>query len=67
MYEIWLMLNILWEIARGAWPVLALLLVVWLAVLVAARTRLCAGRGVALALGAAVAVLAALAHRLVAG
>ncbi len=61
MYEIWLMLNILWEIVRGVWPALALLFVVWLALLVAARARLCAGRRVALLVGAIVAVLAFLA------
>ncbi len=31
MYEIWLMLNIVWEIALGVWPLLLLAAVLWLA------------------------------------
>lgn len=40
MYEIWLVMNIVYEIALGVWPLLALLLAVWLGLLVAARGRL---------------------------
>lgn len=31
MYEIWLMLNIVWEIALGVWPLLLMAAVLWLA------------------------------------
>jgi hypothetical protein len=57
MYEIWLAMNIVYEIALGVWPLLALLLAVWLGLLVAARGRL-GGRQVrqAALLGALVAV-----------
>ena len=57
MYEIWLAMNIVYEIALGIWPLLALLLAVWAVMLVAARGRL-GGRQVrqALLLGALVAV-----------
>lgn len=40
MYEIWLVLNILYEIALSIWPSLALALAVWLLAMWAARTRL---------------------------
>ena len=40
MYEIWLALNIVYEIALGLWPALLILLGVWLAVLVANRKGL---------------------------
>jgi hypothetical protein len=40
MYEIWLVMNIVYEIALGIWPLLALLLAVWAVMLVAARRRL---------------------------
>lgn len=40
MYEIWLAMNIVYEIALGIWPLLALLLAVWTVMLVAARRRL---------------------------
>ena len=40
MYEIWLAMNIVYEIALGIWPLLALLLAVWAVMLVAARRRL---------------------------
>lgn len=36
MYEIWLMLNIVWEIALGAWPLLLALALLWVLFLVAA-------------------------------
>ena len=57
MYEIWLVMNIVYEIALGVWPLLALLLAVWVVTLVAARGRL-GGRQVrqAALLGALVAV-----------
>ena len=57
MYEIWLAMNIIYEIALGIWPLLALLLAVWVALLVAARGRLGARQvRQALLLGALVAV-----------
>ena len=57
MYEIWLAMNIVYEIALGVWPLLALLLAVWVALLVAARGRLGARQvRQALLLGALVAV-----------
>ena len=40
MYEIWLVLNIVYEIALGLWPLLLGLLLVWLGLLLAARNRL---------------------------
>lgn len=40
MYEIWLALNIVYEIALGIWPVIAVALAVWLLALWAARARL---------------------------
>lgn len=53
MYEIWLALNIVYEIALGVWPALLVLLLVWIALLVAARGRLSArALRPALALGA---------------
>ena len=42
MYEIWLALNIVYEIARGAWPVLLALALAWVALLAMARGRLSA-------------------------
>ena len=57
MYEIWLAMNIIYEIALGIWPLLALLLAVWVALFVAARGRLGARQvRQALLLGALVAV-----------
>ena len=57
MYEIWLVLNILYEIALTVWPQLLVIALVWLALMLAARRRL-AGRSLrgALLLGALVAV-----------
>lgn len=56
MYEIWLVMNIVYEIALGVWPLLALALAVWLVLLWAARQRLGArALRQALALGALVA------------
>lgn len=40
MYEIWLMLNIVYEIALTIWPLLAVGLALWLALLWLARRRL---------------------------
>ena len=65
MYEIWLMMNIVWEIALGFWPLLVVGVLAWLALLVAAvrhrRPQWRHGLPLALAAGAAVAVLAFLA------
>ena len=60
MYEIWLVLNIVYEIALSLWPQLALALGVWLLMLWAARARLggAAGRST---LGLALVLLAVLA------
>lgn len=38
MYEIWLVMNIVWEIALGVWPLLAIAAVAW-AVLMALAWR----------------------------
>lgn len=53
MYEIWLMLNIAWEIALGVWPLLALGALVWLALTGTAlrRTPHRWGRAAVLAVG----------------
>ena len=62
MYELWLVLNIVYEIALSIWPLLAVALGVWLALLWAAGGRL--GRHavpLSLLLGAAVAAAAFLA------
>ena len=40
MYEIWLALNIVYEIALTIWPALLALLLTWLALLATARGRL---------------------------
>ena len=40
MYEIWLVMNIVYEIALSMWPLLAIVLAVWLLMLWAARARL---------------------------
>lgn len=62
MYEIWLALNIVYEITLGVWPALLVLLLVWIALLVAARGRLSAhALRPALALGALVAAALVLA------
>ena len=37
MYEIWLMLNIVWELALSIWPWLLALAVLWLVLLMLAR------------------------------
>ncbi len=65
MYEIWLGLNIVWEIALGVWPVLLIAAVIWVALMAmawrcsAARWR--AAWPWALAAGAVVALAAFLA------
>ena len=59
MYEIWLALNILYEIALGLWPALLILLGVWLAVLLVNRkglTSVSARRLLAIAAGVTVLV-----------
>ena len=58
MYEILLGLNIVYEIALSLWPLLALLLAVWLIMLWGARARLGRGAGSqALLLGVLAAVV----------
>ncbi len=64
MYEIWLMLNIVWEMALGMWPLLLAAAVLWL-VLVGTTWRKAdahwrAGLLPALGLGAIAAIAAAL-------
>lgn len=39
MYEVWLALNIVWEIALGAWPVLLAALLLWAVLLLTAWRR----------------------------
>lgn len=61
MYEIWLVMNILWELALSIWPVLLLLALVWGGLLVFAGIRRgcwLAGFKPALTLGALTGVLA---------
>ncbi len=59
MYEIWLMLNIAYEVVLTMWPVLVLALVVWLALMWVAGRRL-SGQTLtwSIAMGAVVALLA---------
>jgi hypothetical protein len=62
MYEIWLTLNILWELALGAWPVLVGGAVLWAVLMITAARRRGAvwSRGLpgAAAVGAIAAVVA---------
>ena len=37
MYEIWLMLNIVWELALSIWPWLVALAVLWLVLMMMAK------------------------------
>lgn len=64
MYEIWLMLNIVWEMAVDLWPLLLLLAVLWLALLAGtwrrAGTHWRAALPLALGVFAATALVAAL-------
>ena len=60
MYEIWLVINILWEIALGLWPVLLLVAVTWAFLVLRAFTRGAAWQrslGLALVIGVGVALL----------
>lgn len=60
MYEIWLVLNIVWEIALSVWPLLAAAAAAWLVLLVlAARRPVARWRG-ALPLAAGVGLAAGL-------
>jgi hypothetical protein len=47
MYEIWLAMNILWEMARDAWPLLVAAAALWAVLMVTAARR----RGAAWRLG----------------
>jgi hypothetical protein len=62
MYEIWLVMNILWELALDAWPLLVAAAVLWVVLMVTAARRRGAAwsRGLpgAVAVGAIVAVAA---------
>lgn len=58
MYEIWLVMNIVYELALGIWPVVVLALAVWLVLLVLARQRMGWQQGpLVVGVGAVVAVL----------
>lgn len=59
MYEIWLAMNILWELALPFLPLIALAFVVWAALVLAARRR--HGRRSALPAALAIAALVAIA------
>jgi len=61
MYEIWLVLNIVWEIALGIWPWLVAAALLWAGVLAWSLGRRGAGWRVALPAAAAVASVAAVA------
>lgn len=58
MYEVWLAMNIVWEIALGLWPVLLGAALLWAAVMATAwirpGTRWRAGLPMALGIGVAV-------------
>ena len=56
MYEIWLVINIVYEIALTIWPLLALALAIWLVLLFVARGR-SGGAGAAVGVGALAAVV----------
>jgi len=58
MYEIWLVMNIVWEIALGIWPLLALAAVAWLVLVALAWRRPAAHWRSALPMAAGVAVVA---------
>ncbi len=60
MYEIWLAMNIVWEIALGFWPLLALAAAAWLVLLALAWRRPKAHWRRAWPMAAAVAAVAAL-------
>jgi len=64
MYELWLMLNIVWEIALGLWPVLLLAALLWVALAATAWGRTGAhwrtGLVPALGIGMVTAIVAAL-------
>ena len=62
MYEIWLALNILWEIALTAWPLLLAGAAVWALLMIVALRR----RGARLGRALPVAILCALAGALAA-
>ncbi|GAB3361642.1 MULTISPECIES: hypothetical protein [Giesbergeria] len=58
MYEIWLVINIVYELALSIWPVVALALAVWLVLLVWARQHIGWQQGPrAVGVGAVVALL----------
>jgi hypothetical protein len=61
MYEIWLVLNILWELALSVWPTLLILALAWVLLLLLALVRGGAWRrSFTLALGLGVVVALAL-------
>lgn len=59
MYEIWLVMNIVWEIALGVWPLLVLGAAAWLVLMALAWRRPTAQWRCALPLAMGVAVVAA--------
>ncbi len=62
MYEIWLVLNILWEIALTVWPLLVVVAIAWivLAALAARRSPVAwrRARGIAIGVGVLAAIVA---------
>jgi hypothetical protein len=64
MYEIWLVMNIVWEIALGIWPLLLAAALLWAVLMIVALrrpgARWGAGLPLALGVGAVVAVAAVL-------
>lgn len=62
MYEIWLVMNIVWEIALGIWPLLAAAALAWVVVMALALLRPApgwrAGLPLALGIGAVAAAIA---------
>jgi hypothetical protein len=59
MYEVWLVMNIVWEIALGIWPLLAVGALAWLVLMVLAWRRPAAQWRSALPMAAGVAMAAA--------
>jgi hypothetical protein len=59
MYEIWLVMNIVWEIALGSWPLLAVGALAWLVLMALALRRPAAHWRSAWPMAAGMAVVAA--------
>jgi hypothetical protein len=61
MYELWLVMNIVWELALGLWPLLALGALAWLVLMVLAWRRPAADWRSAWPMAAGIALVAAVA------